>query len=214
MEVYKALRTLLQETDRVAFNTKLEELIINTANDSEIAKFATYFKENYVSNVASWAYCFRKHSVLNTIERTHRIIEYVYMGGEDEKRLDEAMNCIMKFNRDKVLERHSTSLKGELIANIRSCHKRSVLFGVSGIYKSGEGWQIPSASDSYDNYYVQKSSSMCECQLTCDECKVCIHHYYCTCIDSTMKWNMCQHVHLLRRFLSPQCQESFPHTGK
>ncbi|KFM70403.1 hypothetical protein X975_24702, partial [Stegodyphus mimosarum] len=34
------------------------------------------------------------------------------------------------------------------------------------------------------------------------ECKSCIHNYICTCIDSSIKWNMCKHIHLICRVKS------------
>jgi hypothetical protein len=41
-------------------------------------------------------------------------------------------------------------------------------------------------------YVIKKLKTNCECQITCEECITCIHHYSCSCMDSVIKWNMCK----------------------
>ncbi len=33
--------------------------------------------------------------------------------------------------------------------------------------------------------------------MVCDECKTCIHQFYCSCLDSSIRWNVCKHIHYL-----------------
>ena len=35
------------------------------------------------------------------------------------------------------------------------------------------------------------------CQLTCNDCEVCIHVYSCTCLDFLINYTMCKHIHLV-----------------
>lgn len=46
-------------------------------------------------------------------------------------------------------------------------------------------------------YIVEKLQSSCTCKIMCNECGVCIHRYTCTCLDCSIKWNMCKHIHLV-----------------
>ncbi|KAJ4425655.1 hypothetical protein ANN_27851 [Periplaneta americana] len=77
-------------------------------DDPETAEFAAYFRENYLKNVTSWAYCYRVNSGLNTnmhIERMHRTLKYIYLHGKNVKRLDKAINALISFMRDKLYDR-------------------------------------------------------------------------------------------------------------
>ncbi|KAJ8971714.1 hypothetical protein NQ317_006016 [Molorchus minor] len=49
----------------------------------------------------------------------------------------------------------------------------------------------------------------CQCRLVCSDCRVCIHRYVCSCIENSIKWNMCEHIHLvgrLRKDNEPPCE--------
>ena len=50
-------------------------------------------------------------------------------------------------------------------------------------------------------YYVKEQSKCIEkeCPLTCIPCVSCIHSFNCTCIDNSVQYNMCKHIHLVAR---------------
>jgi len=82
MEIYKVLRTLLQELDTDAFG--------KTSSENETIEFTNYFKGNYANCVSSWIYCYRIHSGINTnmhIERMHRTLKHIYLQGKKLKGL-------------------------------------------------------------------------------------------------------------------------------
>jgi hypothetical protein len=61
-------------------------------NDAEAREFANYFFNNYMSNVTSWAFCFRLHSGVNTnmhLERMHRTIKEFYCHGKKNKEIGQ-----------------------------------------------------------------------------------------------------------------------------
>ncbi|XP_068086255.1 uncharacterized protein [Anabrus simplex] len=168
-EVYKLIRTLMQERDITAFEIMVPAVMKQLNEDPDTIEFAIYFRENYLKNVKSWAYCYRINSGLNTnmhIERMHRTLKYIYLHGKNVKRLDKAIHALMTFIRDKLFDRLVVLTKGK------------------------------------ETYFVQENICNCNCKLVCEECSACIHQYTCTCVDSSIKWNMCKHIHsicLLRR---------------
>lgn len=106
MLIYKHLRTLLTERDVSAFDKMLEEFC--KLKEPEYIDFIKYFKDYYVDKCEYWAYCYRLHTGLNTnmhLERMHMSIKYLYLKGKNVKRLDRSIAAIMRFIRDKLINR-------------------------------------------------------------------------------------------------------------
>lgn len=122
---------MLQETDSRVFLSMMKYFVSSMTCDPDTASFAEYFKNNYVNNTESWAYCYRLHSGLNTnmhIERMHRTIKYIYFSGQKVKRLDKAIHEIQKFVRDRLFNRLIVLNKGKLsskLKDLRVRHKAS-----------------------------------------------------------------------------------------
>ncbi|KAJ8983630.1 hypothetical protein NQ317_004268 [Molorchus minor] len=151
----------------------LKPAIENTLKDPCTKEFGIYFLNEYVKCVESWAYCYRVKCGLNTnmhLERMHKTIKYVYFQGKNNKRLDKMLNVLMKFVRDRLYDR------------IITLHK--VFVQIMEIIF----------------ILCKKNCEECNCNLRCMECKTCIHIFSCSCVDYTIKWNMCKHIHLLCRF--------------
>ncbi|GFT02039.1 MULE domain-containing protein [Nephila pilipes] len=67
------------------------------------------------------------------------------------------------------------------------------------ITENESGYIVPSSS-SHETYLVLESNTNCSCKLICtDYSNTCIHNYSCTCLDASVKWNMCKHIHLVCR---------------
>ena len=143
---------------------------------------------------------------LNTnmhVERMHRTLKYIYLKGKQAKRLDKTIHALMKFIRDKLIDRLIVLNKGKLtskLKEIRARHKTSVSLSNDSIVKDDNGY-IVSSSSSFETYLVQEAVENCDCQLICVDCKnICIHRYTCTCLDASIKWNMCKHIHLFCQY--------------
>ena len=69
---------------------------------------------------------------------------------------------------------------------------------IQPLENSQNSWKIKSRSHE-EWYVVEKVNSICTtaCNLYCQECKIFIHMYTCTCIDAMMHHTICKHVHLL-----------------
>jgi hypothetical protein len=205
-EIYKLIRTLMEETDERTFEVLLEKIYTSMLNDAEAREFANYFFNNYNSNVTSWAFCFRLHSGVNRnmhLERMHRTIKEFYCHGKKIKRLDKMIYILQKFVRDCLYDQLIIQHKGKIstkISDIRKKHLVSTTLDASKIIEYENGWTCPSFSSS-EMYFIQRNTQqICdkrECYLKCVTCSHCIHSFNCTCIDNAVKWNMCKHIHLL-----------------
>lgn len=175
-------------------------------SDPETADFGHYFENHYVDNINAWAYCYRLNSGINTnmfLERMHRTLKYIYFNGKVNKRLDCALGILMKFIRDKLFDRLIVINKGKVttkIKTLRDRHKKIENLDCKSILQTDEGWQVPSSS-SNRIYLVEERQPNCSCKLVCTDCEACFHRFSCTCLDSSVKWNMCKHVHLVCKFL-------------
>lgn len=184
----------------------LQNFVTSLLLSAQTMEFGHYFEKYYLHNKESWAYCHRLHAGVNTnmsIERMHQTIKYLYLNGKQVKRLDKAINTLMKFIKDKLFDRLIVLNKGKVTSKIRELrkrHKTSKIMDINAIVPSEIGWEIPSSSRN-EVYIVQTSKLDCDCELICTSCKACLHSYSCTCLDNSIKWNMCKHIHLVCDFL-------------
>lgn len=202
---------ILQERDLFTFNTLLQKFLSNCSSCPETVEFGQYF-QIYANKPEQWAYCYRLHCGLNTnmhLERMHRTIKYLYLNSKFTQRLDKALCAILKFVNDKLFERLIVVHKGKVctkLAELRQRHKNSESLDLNKVINSETGWIVPSTSGT-ELYDIREFQSNCSCKLVCTECSVCIHRYTCSCIDNSIKWNMCKHIHLVARFVqqNPVC---------
>ncbi|KAJ8975913.1 hypothetical protein NQ317_007756 [Molorchus minor] len=208
---YKILRTLLEESDKNAFEKMLPTCLNDLDTDPDLHDFVSYFKEHYIKNRKSWAYCYRQHAGINTnmsLERMHGTLKYIYLKGQKVRRLDKAISAMMRMVRDKLFERIITLNKGKLTKKISELRKRhanidTMLNSVILEVEQGKAWTI-SSSKGDDIYTIEILNKLCKCDLKCLECNACIHSYICSCPDSAVRWNMCKHVHFLCIYLQKQ----------
>ncbi|KAH1021733.1 hypothetical protein HUJ04_011217, partial [Dendroctonus ponderosae] len=204
--VYRELRALLQETDKNAFSAMLNTFLESLLGDTTTVAFGEYFNEYYARNVESWAYCYRINTGLNTnmhIENMHRGIKYIDLNGKVNKRLDQAIYLLIKFVRDKLFNHLTVVNKGKMstkLKELRARHKTSDTLDINSVMVNETGWTIPSSS-TQDLYQIEERQINCNCKLVCSYCEKCLHSYSCSCLDSSIKWNMCKHIHLLCKFL-------------
>ncbi|GFS54819.1 MULE domain-containing protein [Nephila pilipes] len=205
LEVYKILRTLMEEKDVDTFNVMFNEVIKKILENDMTKEFCKYFLDNYANCMNSWAYCHRLQLGLNTnmhVESMHKALKYIYLKGRNAKWLDKTINALMRFIRDKLVDRLIVTNKGKLtskLKNHRQRHKTSLSLSTAMITENESGYIVPSSS-SHETCLVQENNTNCSCKLICTDCSnTCIHNYSCTCQDASVKWNMCKHIHLVCR---------------
>ena len=207
-EIYKMLRTVLQETDKLNFQDYLHQLLEKLPSLSP--EFYEYFRREWSDKTEIWAYCFRLGMGINTnmlVEAFHRVFKYNYLKGKMNKRVDKCVVNLLKYVRDKYFERVIKLTKG------KSCHKQRLIQDRHNKSRamSTEAvevlddlkWKVR-GQDGKNTYVVSKQAANCadsSCQIKCSDCRVCIHQYVCNCPDSLIQSTICKHVHLLQRFL-------------
>lgn len=207
VEVYKQLRTVLQETDKLAFINMFKNFLLLLESDHDTKEFGLYLRQFYGDEkVKCWAYCYRVNCGLNTnmhIERMHKTLKYFYLKGKNVNRLDKAIHAIMTLVRDKLFERLIVINKGNIstkLSNLRSRHKQCENLHFNMVLPWDNAWQVVS-STSTQLYLIQEVKPTCsDCCLFCTDCNVCFHQYTCTCIDASIKCNMCKHIHLVCQY--------------
>ncbi|XP_023244148.1 uncharacterized protein LOC111642100 [Centruroides sculpturatus] len=212
-ETYLKLQVLLQERDQDAFYLLADEIMRKLKEDPDTIDFATYFANVYMKNPTSWAYCHRKWSGLNTnahLERMHMTLKYIYLHAKNVKRLDKAINAIMKFVKDKTFDRLIVLHKGKVTTKLRDlkCHKLSENLSLQ-VLEQEDGWIVESSSQR-ELYHIEEVTKDCKCQTVCVLCKACIYHFTCTGLDSNIHWNMCKHIHTVCRYLQTKALQQFP----
>lgn len=191
------------ERDVNAFQKMLTEFC--SIDNPDYVEFLQYFIDYYAKKCEQWAYCYRLHAGINTnmhLERMHRSIKYMYLKGKHVKRLDKGIAAIMNFIRDKLINELLIINKGKLcskVANIRARHKNMEKMNISNVIKTDEGWQVLSESG-FEMYSIIRKDITCNnCMLLCVDCQICIHQFQCSCLDSSIRYNLCKHIHLVAK---------------
>ncbi|XP_065650281.1 uncharacterized protein LOC136078435 [Hydra vulgaris] len=211
-DIYKRIRFLLQLSDRNLFDDYLH-LLMNYLHSSDLTQlFAEYFEKYWVSNKQNWAFCYRMGLGINTnmyVESFHKVFKYSYLQGKHNKRIDNCLFALLKFNRDKVYERIIKLTKGKISFKLKMVHSRhiaSLQLNESFTLDDKEARLVQSETNACQ-YRVLKHQELCEineCFTKCPECKVCAHLYSCDCMDFLTKNILCKHIHLIHR-LSRVC---------
>lgn len=194
--VYKELRKLLEEKDVANFNRDLRNLCFELQNDKDTKDFLLYF-EKYKNSCEKWADCYRTNLVgFVELERFHKSLKYIYLKRNDVLNLVTIICSIMSFLRRKYLDLPLSQFFDRLM-EVKNSHKIAINMTQANLRKvNSSSWDV-SDSNNEEVYRVEENKSCYDdCPLKCKPCDVCIHHYTCTCYESTLKWTMCQHIHI------------------
>jgi len=217
-DVYKMLRTCLEQTTQSGFEDCLSGLLQRLESNPKTKTFHAYFAKEWVSKKEQWAFCFRLESTMNTnmfSEAFHRFFKRVYLKGLVNKRVDVCLVNLVKFSRDKAFDRAIKLTKGKSTYRtsvIASRHKESLKIGNESVVcptSETGNWFVLSGDGKY-NHEVVMVSSVCteasQCQMVCPDCKVCSHMFQCNCPDWLVVGTICKHIHAVWRQASPSSQ--------
>uniref|UniRef100_A0A0A9VWY5 Putative zinc finger transcription factor protein 17 n=1 Tax=Lygus hesperus TaxID=30085 RepID=A0A0A9VWY5_LYGHE len=188
--------TLLTETDENVFSTMLTNLVNKLCSDDDTSVFGKYIEDNYKKSAKNWAYCFRERAGINTnmhLERMHGILKHLYLKGTSAKRIDLSIDALMKLINSKLFDR------------LVSLEKISMTLDTNRVLPTPEAnvWTV-AASNGNELYKVSRLDQPCTiqpCLLNSKRCETCFHVFSCTCIDFSIQNNVCEHIHLVCRFL-------------
>ena len=205
IRTYISVRSVMIEHDLATFEAVLPLLIDELRNNEATMQFCHYFESNYLTCPQSWAYCYRTHCGVNedlSLERMHRTLKHEYQKGKKNKRLDCILQSVVNVVSNQKFERLIALCKGKYtkkLSELRKRHEHSVAMTAS-CYEipSGREWLVQTEERTCDFYNVTYCEPVCtRCDLHCDECNACAHSYMCTCPDNAVRFNMCQHIHLV-----------------
>ena len=210
--IYKQLRTLLEQTNIDIFNQYLTSFTKMLTRSHVTKRFGDYFLEHWILKKETWAYCYRVGLGINTnmfCESFHKVFKYSYLKGKVNKRVDRCLVNLLKFNRDKTFERVIKLTKGKCTQKIKAInerHQASLKMSFNSVTENdendgGKSWFVRS-EDGKQVYSVDQRDDCTEtqCKLRCSECDICYHFYVCTCPDFLIYSSVCKHIHLLHRY--------------
>ncbi|CAG9761474.1 unnamed protein product [Ceutorhynchus assimilis] len=197
---YKQLRHLLSKRHATAFHKMLDDFL--SIDNPECLDFINYFRDNFADNFEYWAYCYTGLNSSPSLERMCNSISQFYQKGKNDQKLNRGIEAVMRFVRDKVINKLTTNNKHKIrqkIKTIQICHKAMEKMNLITLIQTKDGWEIVTQSEIYQ---IQKQETICkDCPLICKPCNVCLHQFQCSCLDSTVKYNICKHIHLVARFI-------------
>ncbi|XP_065677422.1 uncharacterized protein LOC124808593 [Hydra vulgaris] len=210
-DIYKRIRFVFQLNDKNLFDDYLNSLMGYLQSSILTQMFAEYFEKYWVNNKHIWVFCYRMGHGINTnmyIESFHKVFKYSYLQGKHNKRIDNCLFALLKFNRDKVYERIIKLTKGKISYKLKMVHSRHIasLQLCESFTKVDKGAWLISSETNACHYRVvihQKLCDITECFTKCPECKVCTHLYSCDCMDFLTKNIPCKHIHLVHRHSNP-----------
>ncbi|XP_046666128.1 uncharacterized protein LOC124357989 isoform X1 [Homalodisca vitripennis] len=212
---FKILQTLLQERDINTFHTLLEGALKQLDSEQHTSAFSNYFNDYFVKNhrFKLWAYCYRMSAGINTnmsIESFNKVLKYFYLEGKKVQSLDETLCALINFIRDKLFDCLIKLEKSKVVTKLQILRRRHIesyeIADCNMITLENE-WQVLS-SKAQEFYSVKKVKNCNCCVLLCPHCNSCFHEYICSCMDNSIKNNMCIHIHLVARSLCNKTEES------
>lgn len=125
----------------------------------------------------------------------HKILKYFYLEGKKTKRLDKGVHALMKYIRDKIIDRLIKNVKGKANSHTKNIIMRHTAavncsFDINNL--ENNSWLVTGTNDSY--CITKKQEDIC-CRLICLGCNICIHSYNCTCVDYFIHSTICKHIH-------------------
>lgn len=203
----KVLQQDITEPD--VFVECLGNILTSLLLDKDTYDFGIYFQNNYNLNYQQWAYCFRKGCGINTnmrLESMHKVIKYFYLEGKKVKRLDRSLHVLLKYLRDKSVDRIIKKTKGKYTQHTSGIIKRHRIaalsyFSIEAIENENK-WLIKSKNNVY---CIENTAQENCCSLKCIECNICFHMYTCTCDDFVLSHFLCKHIHFVAmKFKTPE----------
>lgn len=205
----QALRTLMDAQTKEKFHI-LMNAFYHWCKEEEtdangLIRFKKYFTEHYAQRTEAWAACYRQGAGINTnmrLEALHRVIKYCYLDGKHNKRVDRLISVLLKLTRDKIFDRlikNSKNARTSFQKAAAAKHRMAEKISADDVESTGiQEWTVVSQTTPGIQYVViQKGNGLCEetCPLSCAVCKVCAHNVTCSCIDNTLRRNLCKHIH-------------------
>lgn len=207
-ELVDQLHDLRGETNKDKFHEKLDKFL--SIADEGTQNFITYFKTYYASHPKNWAYAYRSHAGINTnmsIERFHGVVKHVYAKGLKIEQVQDILHILDDYIKEREEEAQIAAIKGKVSTKeryLRKAHDKAILLVGKGHVLNIQlnTFSVKSFTDDSLTYEVKKSeikrcSDQKQCFIECLDCEVCLHEFYCSCKENSIRNRMCKHIHLV-----------------
>ena len=142
----------------------------------------------------------------------------MYLKRKHNQRVDVLLVNLLKFSRDQVFERLICLTKGKESTRQHMIHERhlsSKKLDISSVTRldKGDGIEDFDVRSETQNklYRITRLAEVCSvrnCAQKCRECNVCAHTFQCMCPDYLIQGTSCKHVHLVKRFLDENNEQT------
>ncbi|KFM68785.1 putative zinc finger transcription factor protein 17, partial [Stegodyphus mimosarum] len=201
-KIKSELLKILKEVDILTFERLSDACISDYLLHDETRAFGEYLT-TYMQRKKQWAYCYRTYLGINTnmkVERWHRQLKYEEAGGTVIKRLDKSLHLVLTAVGKKLMGQIISVERPKLtsrIKEIRNKHEMSKFMADYELYeiKPKQAWIVSRSQKGLihtNNVYFEKH---CNCNIRCHECDICIHQFVCSCIDYSVRFQICKHIH-------------------
>nr|XP_046913776.1 uncharacterized protein LOC124494611 [Dermatophagoides farinae] len=213
--VRSSVMKLMTNLDPQNFENEKNKFLDNYLHQNETTGFAKYMLQYYLTNDSRypperWAYCHRTQLGINTnmiIENFHKKLKYQYMDGKKNRNvtstLKKLVHIISDYEIDYVVRINRRYIPTK-VRYLRSKHaeaKKKVIDNFKEIDHSCGIITLKYWSQEKKRYYVISinSNQQPDCEIKCDECKLCLCQVSCNCHDFLIRNNFCIHIHLAYR---------------
>ena len=222
-ELKKRLYDLKYETNQILYDEKLAKFHEDIGKDPEFNTFYEYLVTFYFPRIEKWAFVFRDVNCLTTnthLEAFHKTFKKSYLKDRSNVRVDFNLEMLLRFIENKKREYKTAQVFG--LNNRRNAH---VLTNHSKAESEITQWCVEShdlaeesqniqiyllyrlnGNETYALQNIKDLNNIHPCFLSCNDCKICFHHYTCSCNYYLVNHNLCKHVHLLRMLLAKESQ--------
>ena len=151
-----------------------------------------------------------------SVEAFHRKVKSVYLAKKQNRRLDKLLYILLKIARDIIfdgLRKHEIGKRTHRKCDVnKRCieAKKMKEREIKASLVEENCWSVMSASHGGRLYDVALCMDTCDCLVKCDNCKVCVHMYSCSCVDYAVHFVACKHAHLVHIQVTEEDDKELP----
>ncbi|CAA9999220.1 unnamed protein product [Nesidiocoris tenuis] len=206
--IYSHLSDLFSERVVDNFALQFKETLNMLTSDENTLDFADYLQARFVPTDKSWAPCHRQRYGLpsivdNLLQDVIAKLGVTFFGGtKTSQKFSAVIDSFMAQTRDILGQKPPLTYTHDDVNSglpaIKARHLASLELSDMYVHAVGNGWTVSSPDTPSVIFQVTPANAHCDCLLRCEDCdNACVHAFSCTCSDSAVRNNFCEHMHLV-----------------
>lgn len=206
--IYSHLSDLFSERVVDNFALQFKETLNMLTSDENTLDFADYLQARFVPTDKSWAPCHRQRYGLpsivdNLLQDVIAKLGVTFFGGtKTSQKFSAVIDSFMAQTRDILGQKPPLTYTHDDVNSglpaIKARHLASLELSDMYVHAVGNGWTVSSPDTPSVIFQVTPANADCDCLLRCEDCdNACVHAFSCTCSDSAVRNNFCEHMHLV-----------------